>query len=354
MALQFWLAAAILTAQPLRLAEPAEVVGLTDEMKQFAEAHVYLTDPPLERAHQLVKAIFDKGALGFAYDRSRTKTAAETFEEASGNCLSFTLMFVALARHVGLDASFQEVDVPPRWDKHGSAIVSPRHVNAIVDIEGRHYEIDLAASMAQVRLGVKTVPDERGISNYFSNRGVDFYGRNDFATALRYFERALEIDPEAGFVWANLAAAHSAQGDFDRAESAYLRALKLEDQDRGRLSVMDNLVKLYRKMGRHREAERYREEVADYREKNPFYHFRLGWIAFEANDMEEAVRRFKKAIKRRPHDDAFHFALAKAYAALGDLKEAEKSLKRARKYALGAALQDRYDKKLAWLAQRRP
>ena len=44
-----------------------------------------------------------------------TRTASETFRARRGNCLSFSNMFVAMARDVGLDVQFQEVEIPPDW-----------------------------------------------------------------------------------------------------------------------------------------------------------------------------------------------------------------------------------------------
>ena len=38
-------------------------------------------------------------------------------------------MFVAMARHMGIDGRFQEVDIPPDWTAEGSAFVLSRHVN---------------------------------------------------------------------------------------------------------------------------------------------------------------------------------------------------------------------------------
>lgn len=330
--------------------ERSEIVGMTEEMEAFVDARVHPRTPPAERLRQLVGLIFDKDGLDFHYDKSRTKTAAETFRDGTGNCLSFTLLFMALARHSGLDVSFQQVEVPPSWDKHGEIVVSTQHVNAVVDIEGRRFEVDLAASVSRLRLGAQVVSDDRGFANYYSNRAVDFLGRGDSPMALEYVERALETDPTAGFVWANRGVIQSGMGLFEEAEESYLKALKL---DRNRLSTLDNLMKLYRKMGKHSKAESYRNKVAKYRKKNPFYHYHLGLIAWDSNDPERAAEHFRNAIKRRSHDDSFHFALAKAYVRMGEWEKARKSLLRAQQYARDSNRSDRYDAKLRWLELRR-
>ncbi len=48
--------------------------------------------------------------------------------------MSFTNMFLSMARYVGLNASFQEVKVPPDWTRRGDSFVLSRHINVNVDL----------------------------------------------------------------------------------------------------------------------------------------------------------------------------------------------------------------------------
>ncbi len=332
-----------------RVADPSEVLALTEDMKSFLDERIHPRTPPAEKMRQIVRLIFDDDELGFQYDKTRTKTAAETFHERSGNCLSFSLLFIAMARYVGVDVHFQQVDVPPSWDKHGDIVVATQHVNVISDIEGVRYEVDLAASVSRLKLGSRVVPDERGLANFFSNRAVDYLGANDPQMALEYLHRALEVDPSAGFAWSNLGVVQSTMGHYQEAEASYRQALKLE---KDRLSTMDNLAKLCRKMGKHAEAMELSKKIEKYRNKNPFYHFYLGRVAMEAGEAREAVDHFKQAIKRRSEDDSFYFALAKAYAKLGEWDKVEESLHDAQKHAQDDSNRIRYDQKLKWLEAR--
>ena len=60
-----------------------------------------------------------------------TRTASATFHDRQGNCLSFTMLFVGLARAAGLTASYQSVEVPPTWSNDGQVVIA-NHVNAVV------------------------------------------------------------------------------------------------------------------------------------------------------------------------------------------------------------------------------
>ena len=60
-----------------------------------------------------------------------TRTASDTFHDRQGNCLSFTMLFVGLARAAGLTANYQSVEVPPTWANDGQVVIAS-HVNAVV------------------------------------------------------------------------------------------------------------------------------------------------------------------------------------------------------------------------------
>lgn len=325
------------------------VLGITDEMQRFVQSHVDERDGEYERALQLVAAILDRDKLGFTYDRTRSKTAIETFRDASGNCLSFTNLFIALARQIGLDARFQEVEIPPAWNRHGKIVVSSRHVNVVLDIDGQYFEVDLVPDVSRMRLGSHYVSDARGMAHYYSNRGVDFFGKGSPIRARAMFEKAIETDPGASFAWTNLGVTQSLLGEIEAAEQSYLTGIRL---DKRNLDGMDNLVHLYVKSGRSKEAERYRKKVARYRNKNPFYHFNLGRLAFDSGNYEESVRHYRAAIKRRSKDSSFYFALAKAYLKLQEFGRSEKNLKQAVRFAADGPSQIRYSEKLKYLSGR--
>ncbi len=107
-------------ARPAESAPPGvDIMALSPEIERFIEQRVKRGLPRSARVQELMDALFGKHGLDIAYGNLRTKTAVETFESRSGNCLSFTILFVALARHVGLEAHFQEVSEILSWDRRG-------------------------------------------------------------------------------------------------------------------------------------------------------------------------------------------------------------------------------------------
>ncbi|MDP1165902.1 transglutaminase domain-containing protein, partial [Klebsiella pneumoniae] len=67
---------------------------------------------------------------------------SETFDQARGNCLSFTLLFISAARALGIEAHAREVRVPLAWRQDEDLIFDVRHVNVGVDTPGSRKTVD--------------------------------------------------------------------------------------------------------------------------------------------------------------------------------------------------------------------
>jgi tetratricopeptide (TPR) repeat protein len=321
-------------------------IAISDEMKRFVDGHIDSSLPEYERLAELVRIVFQENQLDFSYEKA-TKTARQTFEERSGNCLSFTNMLISMARYLGLEAEFREVEIPPVWSLQGRLIVLSRHINVAVKIGAMSYVVDLFPEINPVQIGGQIVSDARGVAHFFNNKGAEYLASGQSDLAAAHYQAAFEADPEASFVWVNMGVARSHQGRLEESEECYLKALKMD----GRNSVaMSNLADLYRKTGNLDKAEKWAKKVERFRKKNPYYHFALGERDYWSGDFEEAILHYRDALKRNSREHHFHFALAKAYMQLGNLEEVISALEKARKHAPDEWGKARYDQKLEILA----
>lgn len=311
-------------------AREAEILTLGPKMEEFLESRVPGRVSPLDRVQILVDALFDQEGLDFQYDAGRTLTARDTFLERTGNCLSFSMMFVAMARHLGLNARFQEVETVPNWTRRGQAILFTQHVNVLVRIGPRQYEVDLIPRVNQVRIGQRVISDNRAFAHFYNNTGVGHFAREHLQLAETYFQKALQADPQTAFVWTNLGVVQVASGNFKEAEESYLKALQIDGQH---MTAMDNLGQLYRRLGQMDKAEHYAKKVQKFRAKNPYHHYRLGEAAYARDDFQEAIQHYREAVKLKFEEYRFHLALARAHAELGQVLEVEKNLQQAMKLA---------------------
>jgi Flp pilus assembly protein TadD len=325
------------------LVDEEAVLAVSAEMQGFLNAHVARTAGRVTRLRQLAYAIVGEGRFGLKYDET-TRTASETFRTRRGNCLSFSNMFVAMARRVGLDVDYQEVDVPPDWSFKDDAFVLNRHVNVRVDLgkDGEHV-VDFNMDDFRTTYDRRTISDARALAHFYNNMAVERMQAGDTASALLYFRRATGHDPLFSPAWTNLGILYWRKGHPAHAEAAYLQALKA---DGGDLVAMSNLANLYERQGDQNRAAMYRNRVTDHRQRNPYYRFQLAREAFQAEDYDAAISHLNYAIRRKKNEDQFCFLLGMSYMKKGDAQAARRWLSRAEEVAATDALKRRYSSKI--------
>ena len=332
------------TAPPIAA---SAVLALSDEMHQFLRDNVNPGATDVFKLQQLIDAIMGKTTFGLEYDEN-TRTAAETFHLQLGNCLSFSTMFVSLARGVGLKAEFQVVDIPPDWSMRKDVFVLNRHVNVSVYLgaAGIHV-VDFNISDFKSTYDVDIVSDKRAIAHFFNNLGVERMQDGDSVEAVAFFHSAIvEGDGRFSPPWTNLGTLYRRGDHFGHAEAAYLEALKADKRD---TVAMSNLVGLYEKMGDVEKAETYKKRVDEHRMQNPYLRFSLAREAFFDRDYDTAIEHLKHAIRKHKHDDEFYFLLGLCHLMKGDEREARRWTARAEKAAATDEEKSKYSTKIETL-----
>ncbi len=329
----------------------AEVLDVSVEMQRFLDDHVSRGASAMTRLRQLTSAIMSEESFGLTYDET-TRTASATFRARRGNCLSFSNMFVALARRVGLKVAYQEVDTPPDWSFRNDAFVLNRHVNVFVDVgtDGVHV-VDFNMADFRTSYDRRVVSDERALAHYHNNVAVERMQAGDVASAFRNFSGAIQHDRSFSPAWTNLGTLYSREGHPDYAEAAYQQALEVDPHD---LVAMSNLASLLERQGGHQRASRLRRRVEDHRNRNPYYRYRLARDAFEARDYDAAIGHLRYAVRKKKTEDRFYFLLGLCHMRKGQTQKAERYLARAKEVAATDALKRRYADKLDILLSASP
>lgn len=304
----------------------AELLTLEPAMAKFLIKKVGRKSSREARLNGLLDAMFSKRGLDIQYGNSRTKTAAETFEDRSGNCLSFTFLFVAMARHLGLEAYFMEVDQVLSWDRRNEIVVSNRHMFAEVELDNGKVQVDFLPEPEKRYHAVRRISDARALAHYYNNLGAERLTHDEPHTALAYFRKALDTDSRLSQAMVNQGFAYRRLQRFDEAESSYLQALETEGSHPVAAS---NLASLYLTQGRRDEAAPYVRRAEGYQQRNPFHHYRLGLQRVASGDHVKAIEHLKNAIRRDPKAPDFHITLSESYVALGDRDKAIESLRKA-------------------------
>jgi len=317
-----------------------EVLAVNAEMRAFLDEHVHPKAADQVKLRELIEAIITTETFNLQFN-DRTRTASEAFRLRTGNCLSFSNLFVAMAREVGLKATFQEVDLPPDWSLDKDVFVLNRHVNVRVDLSplGVHV-VDFNIDDFRASYTTREISDTRARAHYFNNMGVESMQAGDAATAVACFRKAIaDNDREFSPAWTNLGTLYLRLGHPAHAEAAYLQALKV---DREEVVAMSNLASLYERQGDPRRAAVYRKRVVHHRMQNPYYRYQRAREAYGAGDWDAAIGHLTFAVRRKPKEARFCDLMARCYLGKGDERAAARWQARADELAAVGAPRRRH------------
>lgn len=338
--------APIFGAGPLPPLPEVDILALDQPMREFLARHVDRRANPHLRLQQLVYAIISEGSFGLNYSEA-TRTATQTFAARDGNCLSFTNMFVALARAVGLEVRYQQIDIPPDWEQRGELFVLNRHINVLVDLgPAAQKVVDFNIADFKSRYDRHAVSDRRAEAHYYSNMGAEKFQAGDLRAAFLYLRRGLQADASFSPLWTNLGTVYLRAGALAHAEASYLEALR---QDGADMVAISNLARLYERRGDSARATHYRELAQRHRDNNPWYRYRQARAAFFARDYAKALEDLDFAIRRKPDEDTFLFLRGMVHLQRGDASRARADLEKAEAVAADESLKRNYHSKMQLL-----
>ncbi|HYU77483.1 MAG TPA: protein kinase [Vicinamibacterales bacterium] len=284
--------------------------------------------------------------------RDSIERAIALFEHATEHDPEYALAWAALGGAYGLKGSFLSVDTL---------------VEKAVDIERRALTIDPELADAHAYLGaallslgrvdeavsatrdaIRLEPDN-GQAHQALGRAL-WIGTGDFAAAIPEFERAIALNPEAGYSYLQLGLLLAWEGQYQRAEEVCRRAVELQDQyisGNAGLQVVGANARLgyvYYLQGRYDEA------IAEYERGLSFVassdhalkdrtaveiNVKMGAAYQHQGRTDDANRHFARAIKgfdsliAKGADDPFtRYYIAIAHALTGAFDRAFDSLQR--------------------------
>ena len=316
--------------QPHIEIESVDLLGVSASMKRFIGNYAPKDMAKGRKAWNLAYAALDPILFNFDYDPSLTLTAADTFNRRAGNCLSFSNMFVAMAREAGLNAWFQEVKLTPEWSNINETFLVSMHVNAVVQDARSEYVVDVSGAKRAKWVRIRRLSDAEAEAQYYNNYGADALVENDLATAFAYLVKAIRTAPDTSYIWSNLGVVYNRNGQAEDAKRAYAVALEINPAE---IVALNNLYTIYVHEGDLVRAERLSSRVERHRLKNPYYLHRLSSQALDERRYEDAIALLKRAIKLDKEEYRFHFTLAHSLLLNGEKDAALQSLGQAKQLA---------------------
>ncbi|HUK12957.1 MAG TPA: tetratricopeptide repeat protein [Thermoanaerobaculaceae bacterium] len=306
------------------LRDVPDPLAYTTTMREVA-ATMAGNGSPSERLLNLQRGLFDEAAFPFQYDHRGTFTAIEAFHRHEGNCLSFTNLFVALSRALGVPVTTALVRRTRASERDGDLIIVNNHVVAALQVGTRweYYDFDRRSEERPTR--ADPLDDMWITALFLNNRGADELRAAHPDIALRYFLDATKLAPTFAPAWGNVGVARRRMGDVPGAFDAYRQALAIQADDP---TILGNLAALYRSLGMEREAETALRTVK-VTLATPHVLIVRGDLELAQGHTKAAIRLFKRAKNLAPRLADPLVALARAELARNRPAAARSDLERA-------------------------
>ncbi|MDP1930751.1 MAG: hypothetical protein Q8L60_04780 [Gammaproteobacteria bacterium] len=339
--------------------QPVEIYALTDSITAYLDEHIVNIPNEERRYRELRRWIFDL-ADQYEYDPEVTSSIADLERIGIINCFSFSNLYVAAARHVSVPADFQLVYTPPSWGASNQTWVLNQHVNVSGRINrvsdngslrlednlpmqtGTHinptarrsvyirYVVDLNPRIVVDAYRTETLQDHQVLSLYYSNKAAEALFENQLGLAYQYAKHAVLADSSSATALNTLGVLYGRVNQTALARAAYTTAIAMDpDAD----SARSNLASLYNRIGEARSAEQMQERLKQRRERNPYYHYNMGEDMRQAGAWMDAIVHYRAAIRRKKEEQLFYLSMAEAQLRLQQLRDAERSLRQAERYA---------------------
>ncbi|MEP7138490.1 MAG: tetratricopeptide repeat protein [Caldimonas sp.] len=340
---------------------PTEVVR-TDDVFEMSPAMQRYLDVDIAdvvrvdgRQAALLYALRRRSQLKLEYDAAKTKNAAATFADRTGNCLSLVLMSAAFAKALDLPVSYRSAYVDESWNRSGNLLLVSGHVNLTVgrrtvDAKTQHalapITIDFLPPEALGGLRSREVDETTIVAMYANNRAAEALAAGRLDDAYAWAAESVRRDPTFGGAFNTLGVVYLRHGDLEQAARVFERVLAVDPDD---TRVLANLAEAYGRLGRKDDEQAVRKHLVALEPYPPFYFFDLGMDAMKRADYAAARELFAREVARADSYHEFHFWLGVADWRLGDDTAARRQLRLAVDNSVTRHQRDLYAAKLEWL-----
>jgi tetratricopeptide (TPR) repeat protein len=298
----------------------------SEEMRVWVRHSVETGGDPEQRLEQLLRAILHRDGGGLTYERGYTATAEEVWRTGKANCLSFTHLFVGLAREIGLPVYYLRVSDLQNFEKDGDLVVASEHVTAAYGPPTKRRVLDFTDRPISAYHDIERISDLTAVALYYSNLGAQRIRQGRGQEAHTLLETAVKLDPELADAWVNLGVAERRLGHEDLAEKDFRHALEANPKI---VSAYNNLASLLERQGRQDEARRLLELTDRRTNHNPFSYLALGDLSLREGRLDEAEHYFRRAQRLDPGRAEPLAALGQWALAAGRPRDAQRWLERA-------------------------
>jgi tetratricopeptide (TPR) repeat protein len=299
-------------------------------MRSAMDVHVGRSGTPTERVDRLRRWLHG-GDSPFVHDPRLTVDARTAFRLRRGGCMTHAILFVTLARYLGVEAYYVHARAPHEFADSGEELVAFTHIAVAYDDGSETRVVDVWMPVDDWRVvRYDRVDDASALALYYSNKAVeDLTGAHLAAAALtlRFLSEHARDVPE---VWSNFIAVLTRQKRFAEALDVVGQAVARFPRFKpiytnaflAAVGAFDDALAL-----------RFAATARTLDEEDPAFLVARGVTDYERGRFVEAARSFERARQDKGDSVVIHTWLVRAYVAAGDARSGVSAYERARKAA---------------------
>ncbi|MFQ5348895.1 MAG: tetratricopeptide repeat protein [Thermoanaerobaculia bacterium] len=292
-----------------------------EELRAAVAGIVASVSGTMASLRRLQAYLFDSREFAYDYYAGRTLNATETFVERRGNCVSFTNLFIAMARAIDIPVQAALARIPREIETIGDLVIVNSHVVAVVPYASGRMVFDFDQNRTAERIQYRIISDLELTAVYLNNLGAERLIADDPRGAISYFTDASRLAPDFAASHRNLGVAFQRTGDLAAAIDATLLSLYYEPRN---ISTRNNLLGLFAASTRAAPAE---DAPAGGPRLGSL--LRAGDQALSTGQPGNAWRFYRKALRIDENEPDVYVALARVLLFRGRLRGAVRNLRTA-------------------------
>ena len=293
---------------------------------------------------------------GFDF-RGETLVASEALAKGQGNCMSLAIITTALARLVGLEVSYQQVNTIPIYNQQNKVLTISGHVRTKIfapdfKLEKNQFVITRPGTVIDYFPGSGDffggkVAVQDFIAKFYQNHAAEALLNQQYAEAFAWIEAALAISPENAETINMLAVLYGHVERDEQSKAWYQYAL---DKQLSSVNLYSNYRNFALRHGDLQLAKALEQQLDLTEDTNPYQWLKLGHEFFAKGDNTTAAKHYKKVIQLAPYLEDGYFSLAKSYYLSGQLNKAAAAMQKAIEVSYTPQNRRLYYSKLATLS----
>ena len=199
--------------------------SLTPRMKHWVRQVVPERGTDLVRLRRLSRALLDPDRFQLTEHAEHTGTASEVFRSRQANCVGYAMLFVGMARELGVPVRFVVFEGVRQRARKGDLRVAYTHMAAAYDGGKVVILFDFGGERRSSPHRLTWLSDAAASAVFYSNAGVELLLDGKAVAAVEHLELAVRLDPTLIDGWTNLGVALRRLGNRRHAREAERRTL---------------------------------------------------------------------------------------------------------------------------------